>query len=355
MSDSPAIGFGGFLIGLGVGWYIFSTVEITGNLFAWLIIICGAAIVLSSLLKWGQRDRGVGGIVGGIIGGLILSLFITTGFGFIDVFDGDSLGTYRAETTESFTDAMTADSVYLFVDNFNGPISVSTWDKKEYRIDLTIKAKGTTTSEAEKNLEKFDIIFTDTFVTGQGRLNLDYNIAPTEMNKYSVIVDAFLPADAVIDLELESSNGGITLSNIVGGEIVMDTSNGAYTFENVYSDIINAETSNGAIQGDFNSPDTFISTSNGAIDLILPCTVTGDYDLRTSNGAVDIKVSSSAEVGYDLDVSTSNGGISISLPNLDYSQDQKTSKEASTEGFVNKAVQITIKVSTSNGSIAIID
>jgi hypothetical protein len=355
MSDSPAMGFGGFLVGLGVGWYVFTTLEITGNLFAWLIILCGAAIVLSSLLKWGQRDRGLGGIVGGVIGGLILSLFITTGFGFIDVFDGGSLGTYRAETTETFTNTMTAESVYLFVDNFNGPISVSTWDKKEYRIDLTIKAKGTTTSEAEKNLEKFDITFSDVVVAGQERLNLDYSIAPTEMRKYSVKVDVFLPADAVIDLDLESSNGGISLKDIVGGEIRLDTSNGAYTFENVYSDSINAETSNGAIKGNFESPDTFISTSNGEIDLILPCTVTGDYDLRTSNGAVDIKVSSSSVVGYDLDVSTSNGGISISLPNLDYSQDQRTSKEARTLGFMDKAVKITIKVSTSNGSVAILD
>jgi hypothetical protein len=355
LSGSPSLGFGGFLVGLGVGWVVFSTFELSGNAFAWLIIICGAAVVVSSLFSRGRYGRKTGGLVGGVIGGLILSLFITTGFGFIDIFDGGSLGTYRAETTKSFTGTMAADSVYLSVDNFNGPVSVSTWDRSEYSIELLIKAKGTTTSQAEKNLEDFVIDFDESVVQGEGRLVLGYGIPATAYNKYSVQVEAFLPADAVIDLELESSNGAMSLKDIVGGEIRLDTSNGAFAFDNVYAESINAETSNGAISGDFEAPDAFISTSNGAIDLTLPCTVTGEYILRTSNGQVDLSVSSSSDVGYDLDASTSNGAVSIGLPNLEYSVNQRTSKEARTVGFSSKEIQITLDVSTSNGSMDIDD
>jgi hypothetical protein len=353
LSDSPALGFGGFLVGLGVGWVVFSTFELSGNMFAWLIIICGAAVVVSSLLSRGRYGRRTGGLVGGVIGGLVLSLFITTGFGFIDIFDGGSPGTYRAETTESFTGTMTADSVYLSVDNFNGPVSVSTWDRSEYSVELLIKAKGTTTSQAEKNLEDFVIDFDESMVQGQGRLILRYGIPATAYNKYSVQVEAFLPVDAVIDLELDSSNGAMSLKDLVGGEIQLDTSNGAFAFDNIYAESINAETSNGAISGDFEAPDTFISTSNGAIDLTLPCTVTGEYILRTSNGQVDLSLSSSSDVGYDIDASTSNGVVSIGLPNLDYSVNQRTSKEARTVGFQGKEIQITLDVSTSNGSVDI--
>jgi hypothetical protein len=355
LSDSPSLGFGGFLIGLGVGWVVFSSFKLSGNTFAWLIIICGAAVVVSSLLSRGGYGRRTGGLVGGVIGGLVLSLFITTGFGFIDIFNGGSAGTYRAETTESFTGTMTADSVYLSVDNFNGPVSVSTWDRNEYSFELLIKAKGTTTSQAERNLEDFVIDFDESVVQGRGRLVLGYGIPMTDYNKYSVQVVAFLPADAVIDLELDSSNGAMTLTDVVGGEIQLDTSNGAFAFDNVYAESINAETSNGAISGDFESLDTFISTSNGAIDLTLPCTVTGEYILRTSNGQVDVSVSSSSDVGYDIDASTSNGAVSIGLPNLDYSVNQRTSKEARTVGFSGKEIQITLDVSTSNGSLDIVD
>jgi len=355
LSDSPGLGFGGFLVGLGVGWFVFTTFDVSSNLFAWLMIIGGAAVVVSSLVSRTRFGRGTGGLVGGVIGGLILSLIFTTGFGFIDIFNGGSLGTYRAETTESFTGAMTADSVYLSVDNFNGPVSVSTWDRSEYSVELLIKAKGTTTSQAEKNLEDFVIDFEESVVQGQGRLVLGYGIPVTSYNKYSVQVEVFLPADAVIDLELESSNGAMSLKDLVGGEIQLDTSNGAFAFDNVYAESINAETSNGAISGDFEAPDTYISTSNGAIDLTLPCTVTGEYILRTSNGQVDLSVSSSSDVGYDLDASTSNGVVSIGLPNLDYSVNQRTSKEARTVGFEGKEIQITLDVSASNGSMDIDD
>jgi hypothetical protein len=250
---------------------------------------------------------------------------------------------------------MTANSVYLSVDNFNGPVSVSTWDRSEYSVELLFQAKGATTIEAERNLEDFVVDFDESVVQGQGRLVLGYGIPDTAYNKYSVQVEAFLPADAVIDLELESSNGEISLSDVAGGEMQLYTSNGAFSLNNVYTESIHAETSNGAISGDLEAPDAYFSTSNGAIDITLPCTTTGEYFLRTSNGQVDLRVSSSSDVGYDLDSSTSNGAINIDLPNLEYSVDRRTSKEARTLGFEGKEVQITIDVRSSNGDMDIDD
>ncbi len=300
---------------------------------------------------------------------------------------------YIAETTESFTGAMTANSVYLSVDNFNGPVSVSTWDRSEYSVELLIKAKGTTTSEAERNLEDFVVDFDESVVQGQGRLVLGYGIPDIAYNKYSVQVEAFLPADAMIDLELESSNGAISLSDVASGEMQLYTSNGAFSFDNVYAESIHAETSNGAIslkdinggtielqtsngaidfeevtgsridvvtsngkvEGRLEAPDTSVITSNGGIDLVLPCTVSGRYVLRTSNAQVRLKVSPSSGVGYDLDSSTSNGAINIDLPNLEYSVDRRMSKEARTLGFEGKEVQITIDARSSNGNMDIDD
>ena len=197
--------------------------------------------------------------------------------------------------------------------------------------------------------------FDESLVQGQGRLVLGYGIPDTAYNKYSVKVEVFLPADAVIDLELESSNGAMSLSDVAGGEMQLYTSNGAFSFDNVYAESIHAETSNGAISGDLEAQDAFISTSNGVIDLTLPCTTTGEYFLRTSNGQIDLRVSSSSDVGYDLDSSTSNGVINIDLPKLEYSVDRRMSKEARTLGFEGKEVQITIDVRSSNGNMDIDD
>ena len=116
--------------------------------------------------------------------------------------------------------------------------------------------------------------------------------------------------------------------------------------------MINGDTSNGGVRGTLEAPSTYLSTSNGGINLNLPSTASGRYDLGPSNAAIIIELSSSSTVGYDLDPSTSNGVIELGLPNLDYT---RTSKEAQTVGFSSKPVQVSIDASTSNAHISIED
>ena len=354
LRDSSGLGFGGFLLGLGIGWYLFKTLEISGNIFAWIVILAGAGIIVSTLISWKSPSLNLGGLVGGLMGGLILSLFFTTGFGFFGpIFSGGPIGDYKAEETRSFSGLMTASNVYLEVDNFNGLVRVSTWNKEEYKIDIQIRARGTSNAEAEKNLESYKIDFDESVLQGQGRLILGYDIPATAYSKYAVGVEVSLPQQASINLDLSSSNGGIYLTDIEGDSLTLRTSNGEIVFDDVSAQSISGETSNARIKGDLEAPDTFLSTSNSRIELDLQCTVTGEYVLRTSNGGIELEMSPSYDVGYDLDLSTSNGNINIDLPDLEYSLNQKTSKRARTSDFEDKPVRITIDGDTSNSNIDI--
>ena len=67
-----------------------------------------------------------------------------------------------------------------------------------------------------------------------------------------------LPADAEVSVDLDSSNGGITLSDITGGDIDLSTSNGALLFEDVTADMINGDTSNGGVRGTLEAPATYL-------------------------------------------------------------------------------------------------
>jgi DUF4097 and DUF4098 domain-containing protein YvlB len=284
--------------------------------------------------------------VGGLVGGLILSLFITSGIGFFtDVFDGGSLSGYPAQDTKTFAGVITASRISLEVDNFNGPISVSTWSKNEYSVKLDIRAKR------EEYLDDLNVEFDVMEQTMTQGISLDYDILQSFKSRYAIGVEVFLPADASINLILVSSNGGIILSDIEGESVNLRTSNGALELNNVYAEEIDGETSNGALLGIFEAPETSLITSNGVINLDLPCSVSGNYRLLTSNARIDIRVPSGTEVGYDLDLSTSNGNVVIDLPNLDYSTDQRTRKEARTEDFASKSVKITIDADTSNSNI----
>jgi hypothetical protein len=82
------MGFGGFLLGLGVAWIIFTTYEISGNLFSWLMILGGAAIVASSLLSRNKAMRQANQLIGGIIGGFMVALVFSYAFGYVGFLPG---------------------------------------------------------------------------------------------------------------------------------------------------------------------------------------------------------------------------------------------------------------------------
>lgn len=364
MGKVKGLGFGGLLLGFGAGWMIFDAMQITSQFFGYLLLIAGTLIVTSSLISWKRPGFDIGGLTRGLMIGLLISLFATSG---TDLFirsygigswgggPDTNWGDYRAQETRTLTGDLTVDGAYLDINSFNGPINVSTWAEDEYSINILIKAKGATDGDAEDNLADIEFDLTEAVVGGVKRLVLRHNVPTTRMSVYSVIIEVKLPADAEVSMSLDSSNGGFALTNITGGDIDLSTSNGALVFEDVTADEINAGTSNGGVRGTLEAPITIIGTSNGAINLRLPSTVTGRYTLGTSNARIDLELSSSASVGYDLDLSTSNGNIDLGIPNLDYSRNTRTSKEAQTVGFSAKPVQVIIDASTSNAGINVDD
>jgi len=352
--DTRGLGFGSFLVGLGASFLIFQGINVTRNLFAWITIVIGSTIVASTLLnRWRQASH-LGGVVRGLAGGLVLSLIVTSGLGFTGPVIGVSgSGSYRVSETRVLEGSMTADRVLVDVDIFNGGVEISTWDRDEYLFSALIRAKGTSDADAQKNLDALELDLDESTVLGKRKLVLRHNIAPTRTGYYSISVEVKLPADAVINLNLDSSNGGFTLTDMDCGRIELSTSNGGVTFDDVTGDTVLVDTSNGGIRGELDATDVNVDTSNGGIKLTLPSTRSGRYVLDTSNGVINLDLSASSEVGYDLKLSTSNGGLSVSLPDMVYSLNRDKRKEAKTDDFSMKAVKIAIDASTSNGGMDI--
>lgn len=56
---------------------------------------------------------------------------------------------------------------------------------------------------------------------------------------------------------------------------------------------------------------------------------------------------------YRLDASTSNGDVTFNIPNLTYTRDTRTSKEAQTVGYDTAETKITVNIQTSNSDVTI--
>lgn len=278
---------------------------------------------------------------------------------------------YQVEEERTLTGAVETDKLLLEVESKNGKINVGTWDKPTYKIDLLIKARGYTEEEADKNLKALMVNFSETEVEGLKKISLGFD-HPARRVSYSVRVDATLPKGVETALNLKTSNGSINLAGVEGsnldlhtsnGKILMEnvsaerldgmTSNGAIVLDRVEAPVLNVRTSNGKIEGELKSRDAYLKTSNGKIQLSLPCNEGGNYELLTSHGTIDLGVSDDPDNGYDLDLTTSMGRISVDLPELEYLRSRKHHVAVKTMGFEEKGRKIGVVAKTSMGRITV--
>jgi hypothetical protein len=80
MSHSSGIGFGGVLLGFGLGWLIIKYIGVSWDVAPYLLILAGIGIVLFNLL-FRKENRRIGELTGGLIGGLFIAVVLSSVFG----------------------------------------------------------------------------------------------------------------------------------------------------------------------------------------------------------------------------------------------------------------------------------
>jgi hypothetical protein len=298
---------------------------------------------------------------------------------------------YWAEDRKEFSGPVTTDQVFFTAHSFNGPVKVSGWDKDEYSIELMIEAGGYTEKEARANLEALKIEFQDEVQGGRQRIALGFGYPHRYRTPYRIDTEVCLPKSILVDLDIGSKNGGISVKNLKGSTLISETKNGRITLSNlpyrtvqcltsngkldlrkvdcedaeirtsngrinlddVSTKTLEASTTNGEIEGTLRSVDSRLTTSNGHIGFSLPCEESGKYYLSTSNGNIRLEVPDLPQVGYDLDLSTSMSAVRVDLEDLEYSRHRRTRKVARTTGFDDRETQVVIDAHTSMGGIRV--
>jgi len=78
------MGFGGVLLGFGLGWLIIKYMGVSWDVAPYLLILAGIGIVLSNLF-FRKENRRIGELTGGIIGGLFIAVILSPVFGLTGV------------------------------------------------------------------------------------------------------------------------------------------------------------------------------------------------------------------------------------------------------------------------------
>jgi len=347
--NSGAIGFGGFLLGLGIGYLIFRNFALSLNDAAILLIILGVAIILTTIVRSVASNYGLHRIIGGFAGGLILSLILTQGLGLAT--SGNSPLPYSKTETMTYSGASNFNEVSLKLGSMNGEITLSTWNKPEFSIASTITAMGMTQQDADNSFANLPKNLVNTNSSTKQSLTLVFSPQDTISNPFKIRVDVKLPANSILDLDLTTSNAMIIITNVNGDNVNLRTSNSAIRFNNVNSTTVTGETSNSQITGTVTSTTCNLSTSNGPISIQVHSGRIGDYKLQTSNSNIDVTIPTKVECR--VDASTSNSDVSIAIPNFVYSLNKDTSKAGQTSDFDSASIRISVEAQTSNSAIRI--
>jgi len=353
MSKPKGLGLGGFLIGIGSGWFLFQSLQVTDETFSWALIIFGSSIVLSNLLNYFSPGMNLGGFISGATFGLIVALIMTNGFSIFTGADIFNRYDYRVDDPRSFTGTLSSDTISFSTINVNGDITVSTWEENTYKVLVTVTGKGTSNEDATNILSEAVVTLDDSKGIAKQELELDIDIPTSKWNRFEVDVEVSLPEGVTLELDAKTTNGNLRVEDILGGDLKTTTTNGDCRYVNVNASSITGSTTNGGIYGIFDASDMSGSTTNGNINIDLYSAISGEYDLSTTNGNVDVNVQESSDNGFKLDCSLSNGQITFDVNDLDYTVNTNKNKIARSDGYTTSSIQIDIESSTTNGDIDI--
>jgi DUF4097 and DUF4098 domain-containing protein YvlB len=214
---------------------------------------------------------------------------------------------------------LTADRDVIAVDaSPNGGVHVESWDRNEILIRAKVQSHADSESDARAIAEEIDVETSGRKISASG--------PRTGRNEgWSVSFRIYVPRSS--NLDLRSTNGGISIESVMG-EIEFRTTNGGIRLSDLSGDV----------RG---------TTSNGGVTIDL----TGDQwegeglDVKTTNGGVKVHIPD----GYSarLETGTVNGGLHIDFP-------------ITVQGKINRKIEASlgdggrlIRVFTTNGGVRI--
>ena len=201
------------------------------------------------------------------------------------------------------------------VDNFNGSVEISGWDKNTVEID------GTKYANTEYRLKEMKI----DIVPSAGSITIR-TIPPIDRHgnsgaRYTIhvpnktILAGIVSSNGAIrvegiegDAHLRTSNGSVHATRLTG-PLDVQTSNGTVDVSEITGDTT-LHSSNGTIRADVRKGRFGASTSNGSITAHLREADSGPVRLSSSNGHIELTM----EAAREVHATTTNSSITVRMP-----------------------------------------
>jgi len=190
----------------------------------------------------------------------------------------------------------------------NGGISVRSWNGDEVRVVAKIVARADDAASAR------DLV-ADVSIERSGTIRAD---GPRSRRDESWWVSYRIDVPASYDLDLESTNGGLSIEG-VSGDIRLETTNGGLVLDGVGGDV-QAHTTNGGVEvtlsgSRWEGRGLEAITTNGGIELGIPAAYSARLETGTRNGGfeIDFPITVSGRIGRTISTELGSGGAPITV------------------------------------------
>ena len=220
-----------------------------------------------------------------------------------------ALTVFGAEVREEFHQTYKLDKTgEVSLENVNGNVKITTWDREEIKVDAIKKAK---------KQEHLDVVKIDVQSTSEKiRIKTKYPDSKNNNNSTSVDYDLTVPRDSRLN-KISNVNGGVTIER-VRGNVDASSVNGPVT-GNWLAGELHLSTVNGSVKatlGELRKP-VSLKSVNGSVSLALPAGANADISADSVNGGIssdfDLKVRKSFPIGQKLEAKLGDGGPEVKL------------------------------------------
>lgn len=162
----------------------------------------------------------------------------------------------------------------------NGGISVKGWDRADVLVRAQVRTSADSDGEARDLARQLNVQTAGAQIKADGPAN-EHN------RSWSVSYEVFVPARS--SAKLQSVNGGISISDVVGA-LEFQVVNGGVTLKRVGGNV-HGQTTNGGVHielaGDrFEGQGLDVKTTNGGVTLSVPQHFSAQLEVETRNGGI---------------------------------------------------------------------
>lgn len=219
--------------------------------------------------------------------------------------------------TETFSLTDVERPIKVSIENGNGIINVvGESGLEEIEAEYKITGRSFNKSRAQDAVDSVSIVIEDD-LTSDGELKISVTSNDVDFEGLMPLirnVDITVRVPTETDIDLETSNGRITVDNVTAERISqINTSNGDITItDSVFGGDFEVSTSNGSVklQDVTTERNLSLTTSNGRVDLT-ELAAMGGFVIETSNGTINFRGTIGGDDTYRLD--TSNGDVIVEI------------------------------------------